>query len=142
MRATSRHERQGIVYLRRRRKGLSRPLVALICTVALAPALLTSAVAVGAVYAGYSYYTATVHAADLGHLHPYSFQNARIYDRHGVLLYEVGDPTHGERRPDSCCQRQQLRMRWPGCAVHADRPFAIGFWGHRDKVAIDAGGAC
>ncbi len=99
MRAMSRHERQGIVYLRRRRKGLSRPLVALICAVALAPALLGGAAVAGAVYAGYSYYTATVHAADLGHLQPYSFQNARIYDRHGVLLYEVSDPTHGERRP-------------------------------------------
>jgi hypothetical protein len=42
-------------------------------------------------------------------------------------------------------QGQQLGMRWPGRAVHADRPFAVGFWGHRDKVAnvaIDSGGAC
>ncbi len=99
MRAAPRHDRRGILYLYKRRKGLSRPLAALICAAVLAPALLTGVATAGAVYAGYSYYTSTVRAADLDHLRPYSFQNARIYDRHGTLLYEVGDRAHGERHP-------------------------------------------
>src|SRR6185437_16218336 len=48
---------------------------------------------------GYSYYTTTVRAADLPHLRRYSFQNARIYDRNGKLLYEAEDPQHGVRHP-------------------------------------------
>ena len=47
----------------------------------------------------------------------------------------------GDRFSDADGQRQQLRMRWPGRAVHTDRPFAVGFWGHMDNVAIDSGGA-
>jgi len=99
MRAAPRHDRRGIVYLHKRRKGLSRPLAALVLAVVLLPVIVATAATAGVVYAGYSYYTSTVRAADLGHLRPYSFQNARIYDRHGALLYEVGDRAHGERHP-------------------------------------------
>ena len=71
----------------------------LVAAIVLLPLVPAGAVAASAVYAGYSYYTATVRAANLPHLQPYAFQDARIYDRYGTLLYEVGDPLHGERRP-------------------------------------------
>ncbi len=99
MRAMPRSERGGIVYLHKSRRRLPRPLLILVALAILLPMTAAGAATAGAIYAGYSYYTSTVRAADLPHLHPYSFQNARIYDRHGVLLYEVGDPQHGERRP-------------------------------------------
>src|SRR5437764_12301424 len=71
----------------------------LVAAIVLLPLVPAGAVAASAVYAGYSYYAATVRAANLPHLQPYAFQDARIYDRHGTLLYEVGDPLHGERHP-------------------------------------------
>lgn len=99
MRAMPRSERGGIVYLHKSRRRIPRLLLVGVSLAVLAPLALAGAATAGAIYAGYSYYTATVRAADLPHLHPYSFQNARIYDRHGALLYEVGDPFYGERRP-------------------------------------------
>ncbi len=99
MRAAPRRDRGGVVYLRKDRPGLPRLLVLAVVVAVLLPVVLGGVAVTSLVYAGYSYYTATVRAADLPHLRPYSFQNARIYDRHGTLLYEVGDPMHGERRP-------------------------------------------
>jgi membrane peptidoglycan carboxypeptidase len=99
VRAAPRSDRAGIVYLhkgRRRKPPMAMLLVAAIVFLPFVPA---GAVAASALYAGYRYYTATVRAANLPHLQPYAFQDARIYDRHGTLLYEVGDPLHGERRP-------------------------------------------
>src|SRR5207249_10825826 len=91
--------RGGIVYLHKGRRRKPPLVVRLVAALMLLPLLPAGAVTASALYAGYSYYAATVRAANLPHLHPYAFQDARIYDRHGALLYEVGDPVHGERRP-------------------------------------------
>ncbi|HKC75735.1 MAG TPA: transglycosylase domain-containing protein [Chloroflexota bacterium] len=99
MRAAPRSDRAGIVYLHKGRRRKPPMVMLLVAAIVLLPFVPAGAVAASAIYAGYSYYTATVRAANLPHLQPYAFQDARIYDRYGTLLYEVGDPLHGERRP-------------------------------------------
>lgn len=65
-----------------------------IIVLASVPFTVTAAIAEGASYA-YSYFVSGLPSLD--QMHTLSFETTKIYDRNGVLLYEIYDPNAGKR---------------------------------------------